>query len=130
MIDASGARCAADARPSTAGTRGAGQPARVAFRPMQMSFEYRIHTPSSGAPIDAVANVLRQAYRDIDVYVDPHERQPEILDAASGWPLIDLSIEAAVFRLVTTLGPKRNAMLDATGRALSGIDAPWRIDDA
>ncbi|WP_175767265.1 hypothetical protein [Burkholderia cenocepacia] len=95
---------------------------------MQMRFEYRIHTPSSSAPIDAVANVLRQAHRDIDV--DPHERRLEILDAASGWPLIDLSIEAAVFRLVTTLGPTRNAMLDAIGRALSGIDAPWCIDDA
>ncbi|MBR8152835.1 hypothetical protein KDX20_00095 [Burkholderia cenocepacia] len=95
---------------------------------MQMSFEYRIHTPSSGAPFDAVANVPRQAHRDIDV--DPHERRLEILDAASGWPLIDLSIEAAVFRLVTTLGPTRNAMLDAIGRALSEIDAPWRIDDA
>ncbi|WP_333992672.1 hypothetical protein [Burkholderia orbicola] len=51
-------------------------------------------------------------------------------DAASGWPLIDLTIEAAGLRLVTTLGPKRNAMLDATGRALSGIGASWRIDDA
>lgn len=95
---------------------------------MQMSFEYRIHTPSSGSPIDAVANVLRQAHRDIDV--DPHERRLEILDAASGWPLIDLSIDEAGFLLVTTLGPTRNAMLDLIGHALSGIGASWRIDDA
>lgn len=51
-------------------------------------------------------------------------------DAASDWPLIDLTIEAAGLRLVTKLGPKRNAMLDATGRALSGIGASRRIDDA
>ncbi|WP_244129921.1 hypothetical protein [Burkholderia sp. BCC0097] len=50
--------------------------------------------------------------------------------AARGWPLIDPSTEAAGFRLVTTLGPARNAMLDEVGRALSEIDAPWRIDDA
>ncbi|WP_321856557.1 hypothetical protein [Burkholderia cenocepacia] len=95
---------------------------------MQMSFEYRIHTPPSADAFDAIANVLRQAHRDIDV--DPHERRLEIRDAAGGWPLIDLSIEAAGFLLVTTLGPTRNAMLDAIGHALSEIGAPWRIDDA
>ena len=67
---------------------------------------------------------------DVDVDVDPHERRLEIRDAANGWPLIDLSIEAAGFLLVTTLGPTRNAMLDSIGRALSEIGAPWRIDDA
>ncbi|NTZ83916.1 hypothetical protein FCJ61_13140 [Burkholderia metallica] len=95
---------------------------------MQMSFEYRIHTPPSADAFDAIANVLRQAHGDIDV--DPRERRLEIRDAASGWPLIDLSIEEAGFLLVTTLGPTRNAMLDAIGHALSGIGAPWRIDDA
>ncbi|WP_027780771.1 MULTISPECIES: hypothetical protein [Burkholderia] len=95
---------------------------------MQMSFEYRIHTPPSADAFDAIANVLRQAHGDIDV--DPHERRLEIRDAAGGWPLIDLSIEEAGFFLVTTLGPTRNAMLDAIGHALPGIGAPWRIDDA
>ncbi|CAG2342375.1 MULTISPECIES: hypothetical protein [Burkholderia] len=97
-----------------------------------MSFEYRIHTPPSADAFDAIANVLRQAHGDvdIDIDVDPHERRLEIRDAANGWPLIDLSIEAAGFLLVTTLGPTRNAMLDSIGRALSEIGAPWRIDDA
>ncbi|WP_175872368.1 hypothetical protein [Burkholderia sp. BCC0397] len=95
---------------------------------MQMSFEYRIHTPPSADAFDAIANVLRQAHGDIDV--DPHERRLEIRDAAGGWPLIDLSIEEGGFLLVTTLDPTRQAMLDAIGHALSGIGAPWRIDDA
>ncbi|MCA8234515.1 hypothetical protein [Burkholderia cenocepacia] len=70
---------------------------------MQMSFEYRIHTPPTADAFDAIANVLRQAHRNIDV--DPRERRLDIRDAARGWPLIDPSAEAAGFRLVTTLGP-------------------------
>ncbi|OXI30123.1 hypothetical protein CFB89_23195 [Burkholderia sp. AU16741] len=95
---------------------------------MQMSFEYRIHTPPTADAFDAIANMLRQAHGDIDV--DPRERRLGIRDAAGGWPLIDLSIEAAGFLLVTTLGPTRNARLDAIGRGLSEIRAPWRIDGA
>ncbi|MCA8034681.1 hypothetical protein LGM46_17090 [Burkholderia arboris] len=95
---------------------------------MQMSFEYRIHTPPSADAFDAIANVPRQAHGDVDV--DPHERRLEVHDAAGGWPLIDLSIDEAGFLLVTTLGPTRNAMLDSIGHALSEIGAPWRIDDA
>ncbi|VBB14113.1 hypothetical protein [Burkholderia stabilis] len=93
-----------------------------------MSFEYRIHTRPSADAFDAIAHALRQTHGDVDV--DPDRRRLEIRGTADGWPLIDLSTGDDGFFLVTTLGPTRNAMLDAIGRALSAIGATWRIDDA
>ncbi|WP_423381148.1 hypothetical protein [Burkholderia sp. LMG 32019] len=95
---------------------------------MKMSFEYRIHTIPSADAFDAIANALRQAHGDIDIDLDL--RQLEVRRDASGWPLISLSTDEDGFFLVTTLGPTRDAMLDSIGRALSGIGAAWRIDDA
>jgi len=90
--------------------------------------------PHSRAPFDRRIRRHRQCaaarHHDIDIDVDPHERRLEIRDAASGWPLIDPSIDEAGFLLVTTLGPTQNAMLDSIGHALSAIGAPWRSDDA
>ncbi|NHV25034.1 hypothetical protein [Burkholderia sp. D-99] len=95
---------------------------------MKMSFEYRIHTIPSADAFDAIANALRQAHGAIDIDLD--RRQLEVRGDASGWPLISLSTDEDGFFLVTTLGPTRDAMLDSIGRALSGIGAAWRIDDA
>ncbi|MGC3026072.1 hypothetical protein ACPUER_13150 [Burkholderia sp. DN3021] len=95
---------------------------------MKMSFEYRIHTTPSADAFNTIADALRQTRGDIDV--DPDRRRLEIRDETGSWPLIGLSTDEHGFFLVTTLGPTRDAMLDAIGRALSAIGAAWRIDDA
>ncbi|MBJ9965498.1 hypothetical protein [Burkholderia seminalis] len=93
-----------------------------------MSFEYRIHTIPSADAFDAVAKVLQQAHRDIDI--DRDRRRLAVRGDTAGWPLIDLTTDEAGFFLVTTLGPTRDAMLYSIGRALSAIGAAWHIDDA
>ena len=95
---------------------------------MKMSFEYRIHTTPSADAFNTIADALRQTRGDIDV--DPGRRRLEIRDETGNWPLIGLLTDEHGFFLVTTLGPTRDAMLDAIGRALSAIGATWRIDDA